>query len=298
LTLRNFLDVFNLPLEAIYKRGSWTRLCVDAGKHASFECTYEKVIVNGINNKWLSTRSSSYFKFILKLCENQFVVKPLHLSKEEQTMLLMVHYDFWSPNYSYTDLESSIAALGENKYLVDEMKEVLRLLLDTVDFVELTPSISIAQPLKIHGRYTRDQILVGFGLHTFEKASPSFGLGVVENKALNTELLFIDLEKSEEDYSPTTRYLDYVVDRNHVHWQSQNQTRSDSGKGLSYLNHKRIGKTILLFVRESRENEHGNTVGYVFLGEANFQKSEGSKPINILWQVEEPIPPYFLKGQG
>jgi hypothetical protein len=39
-------------------------------------------------------------------------------------------------------------------------------------------------------------------------------------------------------------------------------------------------------------------MSYVFLGEANFIKSSGSKPMNIEWQLNEPMPAYIWKESG
>lgn len=121
---------------------------------------------------------------------------------------------------------------------------------------------------------------------------------MAENKALNTELLFIDLQKSEEDYSPTTLYDDYAINDVLFHWQSQNKTRADSGKGLSYINQETLNKNILLFVRESKRDEWGNTLGYVFLGDARFVKHEGEKPMSITWELREPIPSYLWNASA
>ena len=119
--------------------------------------------------------------------------------------------------------------------------------------------------------------------------------GVVENVELNTELLFINLIKSAEDFSPTTMYDDYAISGTLFHWQSQNKSRPDIGKGLSYIKHKENDKKILLFVREKASDENGNTLGYVFIGEANFRETEGSKPMSIKWELNEPIPNYLWK---
>ncbi len=81
---------------------------------------------------------------------------------------------------------------------------------------------------------------------------------------LNTELLFINLIKSEENFSPTTMYDDYAINETLFHWQSQNSARPDTGKGLSYIQQKENKKIILLFVREKASDEYGNTMGYVF----------------------------------
>src|SRR5690606_32005729 len=101
------------------------------------------------------------------------------------------------------------------------------------------------------------------------------------NKILNAEALFINLKKSEEDFSPTTMYDDYAINETLFHWQSQNNVAPESDRGKSYIYQTKLGKTILLFVRESKENEHGFTRGSVFLGKATFVSSEGSKPMSI-----------------
>ncbi|MFB1003524.1 MAG: DUF3427 domain-containing protein [Bacteroidia bacterium] len=99
--------------------------------------------------------------------------------------------------------------------------------------------------------------------------------------------------KSEENFSPTTMYDDYAISETLFHWQSQNKTRNDSGKGLTYIHHKKNEKNILLFVREKAKNEFSNTNGYVFLGLGNLKGHYGSKPMNIEWQLNEPIPAYL-----
>src|SRR5690606_4535643 len=139
-----------------------------------------------------------------------------------------------------------------------------------VDFKEIALELPYKQPLKLHSRYTRDQILAAFQFSSFEKRS-SNREGTAENKDLNTEILFINLIKSEENFSPTTMYDDYAVNKLLFHWQTQNSARPDLGKGLSYVNHKKTEKRILLFVREKAKNEYGKSMGYVFIGEGEFR---------------------------
>ena len=118
-------------------------------------------------------------------------------------------------------------------------------------------------------------------------------MAFIEN--INSELLFVDLLKSEEDYSPTTMYDDYAISESLFHWQSHNAYGPETTKGLSYIHHEKENKTILLFVREKANNENGNTMGYVFIGEAIFQETEGSKPMSVKWELCEPIPNYLWK---
>jgi hypothetical protein len=209
-------------------------------------------------------------------------------------MLLMLYYDIWQNHGLFKSLEESIKAIGNNKVLVKEIVEVLEILIDKVDFKEIEIQLPYNQPLKLHARYTRDQILAAFALSTFDRKSPSRE-GVAENVDLNTELLFINLIKSEENFSPTTMYDDYAISETLFHWQSQNSSRPDKGKGLSYIKHQENDKKILLFIREKANDEKGNTMGYVFIGEGNFKENEGEKPMNIKWELNEPMPNYLWK---
>ena len=295
LTLGNFMELNHISIEMIYsKKETWSRLCQKAGVIENFDNAIEKQIYSSISNKWLSTNSTSYFNFILKIAKQGFDISLNDFDENGKTMLLMLYYDIWQSHGLFKSLEESIRAIGKNKILVTEIIEVLEILIDRVDFKEIDIELPYNQPLKLHARYTRDQILSAFRLSTFDRKSPSRE-GVAENVDLNTELLFINLIKSEENFSPTTMYDDYAISETIFHWQSQNSSRPDIGKGLSYVKHLENDKKILLFVREKAKDEKGNTMGYVFIGEGNFKENEGEKPMNIKWELNEPIPNYLWK---
>lgn len=294
LTIGNFSKFYNIPLQSIYKRDSWKRLCQLAGKIDEFDSENEKAIVSAISNKWLSTNSLSYFSFILKIAKLDFNIKISEFNSNEKTMLLMLHYDVWQKEAGFDSLEKSIKSIGTNSVLIEEIKEVLEVLIENIDFKELPIKLPYEQPLKLHSRYTRDQILAAFKLSSFEKKS-SNREGTAENKNLNTEILFINLVKSEENFSPTTMYDDYAINELLFHWQTQNSARPDLGKGLSYIKHKENEKRILLFVREKAKNQFGKSLGYVFIGEGNLKDFKGSKPMSINWELSEPLPNYLWK---
>ena len=294
LTLNNFIELNHISIETIYKKDSWSRLCQRAGLIDDFETTNEKQIYSAISNKWLSTNSTSYFNFILKIAKQGFNINIDDFDENGKTMLLMLHYDVWQSAAGFNSLEKSIKAINNNKVLVKEIIEVLEILIDKVDFKEIDIDLPYNQPLKLHARYTRDQILVAFGKSTFDKIYTSME-GIVENVNLNTEILFINLIKSEENFSPTTMYDDYAISETLFHWQSQNSSRPDIGKGLSYIKHQENDKKILLFIREKARDENKKTLGYVFIGEGNFKENEGEKPMNIKWELNEPMPNYLWK---
>lgn len=209
----------------------------------------------------------------------------------------MLHYDVWQDAGRFSDISESIKAIGQNEVLVSEIKEVLELLIRRIDFVEKDIDMGYTMPLKVHGRYIRDQILSAFEFYSFDK-KPSSREGVQDLKDKNTELLFITLNKSEKDYSPTTQYDDFALSDTLFHWQTQNVTRPDKGKGKSYIMHRELKKKILLFVREANKDQYGNTMGFVFLGEGNIKEHEGAKPMNIKWELKDAMPPYIWKDSA
>ncbi|MFH6998188.1 DUF3427 domain-containing protein [Flavobacterium sp. FlaQc-57] len=294
LTLNNFIELYHIPIETIYKKDSWSRLCQRAGITDDFENINEKQIYSAISNKWLSTNSTSYFNFILTIAKQGFNIRIDDFDENQKTMLLMLHYDVWQNAGGFDSLEKSIIQIGKNKTLVNEIIEVLEILIDKIGFKEIDIQLPYEQPLKLHARYTRDQILAAFRLSTFDKKS-SNREGAAENKSLNTEILFINLIKSEENFSPTTMYEDYAISETLFHWQSHNAYGPETSKGVSYIKHIESNKKILLFIREKGKDENGNTLGYVFIGEGIFKETEGSKPMNIKWELNEPMPNYLWK---
>jgi hypothetical protein len=51
---------------------------------------------------------------------------------------------------------------------------------------------------------------------------------------------------------------------------------------------------VLLFVREFRTDMAG-AAPYTFLGTVNYVKHHGSRPMNITWKLDKPIPAKYLK---
>src|SRR5690606_10050328 len=87
LNLKNFTSFYEIPLQMIYKRGGWKRLCHEAGKLEAFSAACETEIIRAISNKWLSCNSSSYFRFVLNLAKNDFHVMCSAITPQELQML-------------------------------------------------------------------------------------------------------------------------------------------------------------------------------------------------------------------
>ncbi len=293
LNLKNFINFTNIPLEFIYKYETWSRLCQLASEKKEFSCNNEKEIRNAIYRKWLNCNSYSYLNFILQLAKDNFNLRETY-TESERLMLNMLYYDLWSVKEAHGNLNLAIRKISESSELVGEIVELLEILIDRIAHKEEVIDLPYQQPLMVHSRYTREQILAAFGESNFAKKSSSRE-GVLNINSKNTEILFTTLEKNEDLYSPTTMYQDYAVSDHIFHWQSQNASREDRGVGLSYIEQKTNKKSILLFVREKNNDEYKKTMSFVFLGKVNYVKHEGSKPMSIYWQLEKPIPSYLWK---
>lgn len=110
------------------------------------------------------------------------------------------------------------------------------------------------------------------------------------------DVFFVTLNKADKDYSPTTMYNDYSINESLFHWQSQSTTADNSPTGQRYIHHKERGSKALLFVREFKSDRvTGGAEAYTYLGTANYVKHQGSRPMNITWLLDRPIPAKFLK---
>jgi hypothetical protein len=165
-----------------------------------------------------------------------------------------------------------------------ELVELFGILEDRIDHVHAPLATHPEAPLQIHARYSRIEILAAFALGAGAAKVAAWQSGVYEAKAANAELLAFTLDKSSSGFSPTTRYRDYAISRNLIHWESQSSTRADSATGLRYRNHERDGRTILLFTRLRADDR-----AFWFLGPASYRGHLGERPMAITWELDHPL---------
>ena len=63
LTLTNFLQLHQIPLERFYKTFTWNSLLLEAGK-CTKKSRFENELKRAVYKKWLATDSFTYFSFI------------------------------------------------------------------------------------------------------------------------------------------------------------------------------------------------------------------------------------------
>ena len=159
-----------------------------------------------------------------------------------------------------------------------------------IDFIDQPVPLGFDCPLDLHCTYTRDQILIAMDYMTPKNVRE--GVKWLPDKQV--DVFFITLNKADKDYSPTTMYNDYSINERLFHWQSQSTTSDTASTGQRYINHRQRGSKVVLFVREFKQDSIG-AAPYTCLGTAAYVKHTGSKPMNITWHLDQPIPAKYLR---
>ena len=218
---------------------------------------------------------------------------------DNQQYLIMLYNDLFktAPNFtSYSELKIQLLLIFKESEIREEVIEFINYRLEQLVCIEKPIKLNTPSVLKLHGRYTRNQILSGLNQNTLTKKFSSRE-GVYRIKSLNTELLFVTLYKDDGIFNASTMYHDYFINERLFHWQSQNITSPESASGKSYINQQKNKMEILLFVRESIHDENGQRMAFIFCGKLNYLKHEGRKPMNVLWELENE-PPALLLQEG
>ena len=75
-----------------------------------------------------------------------------------------------------------------------------------------------------------------------------------------------------------------------IQWISQPKTAHTSSVGKMFINHKKLGYNVHIFIRKFAFMDSNKTNPFIYFGKADYHKSSGDKPIRILWKLEKRIP--------
>ncbi|NDA78119.1 MAG: DUF3427 domain-containing protein, partial [Actinobacteria bacterium] len=181
-------------------------------------------------------------------------------------------------------LQEGLDYVRSHPQVVAELRELFSVLAERITHVVLSVSEVSDVPLRVHARYTRLEILSAFGHGEGARAS-TWQTGVMWLPDSNSDVFAFTLDKSKGNFSPNTRYRDYAISRDLIHWESQSVTRADSTTGLRYINHEKFDSEIQLFAR-LRTNERA----FWYLGPATYVSHEGECPMAIKWRLQYPLP--------
>ena len=294
LTLANFLDYYHLDPRAIYKFSSFSRICARADAIEDFSEPLEDILTKAFA-KLAVADSRRWISFLLDVLPRLDNLDFAALPDAEKRMMQMFYVTVWGKAVEDWDDEevlSNLYALSDSTVLLGELLELLRYRFEQIDFIDEPVELGFDCPLDLHCTYTRDQLLVA--LDFMKPSTVREGVKWLPEK--NIDVFFVTLNKADKDYSPTTMYNDYSINESLFHWQSQSTTAENSPTGQRYIHHKERGSKVLLFVREFKSDRMtGGAEAYTYLGTASYVKHEGSRPMNITWQLDRPIPAKFLK---
>jgi hypothetical protein len=180
-------------------------------------------------------------------------------------------------------LDDAASLLWQHPQVLLELDQLMEVLAERIDHVQRPLSTHPDVPILVHARYTRREILAAFsdgaGLKTREWREGTRWLADE-----NIDLLAITLDKSCGHFSPTTRYRDYAINRELLHWESQSTTRTDSETGKRYREHEERGSTVVPFVRMTTDDR-----AFWLLGSATYVSHQGERPMAITWKLAEPL---------
>jgi hypothetical protein len=136
--------------------------------------------------------------------------------------------------------------------------------------------------------YSRQEVVAALGFAEGVKPKVTQG-GILWVPRAASDVFFVDLHKAERDYSPTTMYRDYAINRELFHWESQSRQTPNQPTVQRYINHRATGSDVLLFVRERRNFELG-TQPFTFLGPVEYVDHRGERPVAFTWRLPVPMP--------
>lgn len=286
-----FLHESGLELADVLRQGqrSWTQLRRDAGLPTRDGATQELKLLKRIRALAHVDDPARTLGYRSMLGDE--VTPYAAMSAAEQRLARMLFFSLWPDGGGHASYDEGLRSLREEAAVRDELRSVVDLSFDAARHPTSTLTGDLAAvPLRVHGRYQREEILTALDYSSLVRKPTSMMQGVAYAETFNADILFVTLKKSLTDYSPTTMYRDYPVSSTLFHWESQSTTALDSPTGRRYVTGS---SNVLLFVREEHQNDFG-TAPYIFLGPCQFVSQEGERPIAITWRLDHPMPAEFF----
>jgi superfamily II DNA or RNA helicase len=283
VTLAQYLDETGLDVADMYAGNrSWSDLREEAGVPVAaagpHEATFRRAIgrLQHIDDQ---QRLGAYRELLNRAAPP--VVE--ELSDLDRRLVRMLAVGLGSAAIGREDtLQSAADLMWAHPQVVAELRELVELSRRQIDHLHAVVHADL--PLQIHARYTRIEILAALAEgHTAR--TPPWREGVYLAKSARADLLAFTLDKTSGDFSPTTRYRDYAISRELIHWESQSGTRAESSTGRRYRTHAAMGQSILLFARARADDR-----AFWFLGPATYVTHEGERPMAVTWRLHTPLP--------
>ncbi len=284
-TLGQFLDDSGLELGDVYTgQKSWSDLCADAGAELRPPGPHEQTLRRACGRLLHvddAERIATYRRILA--CDTPPDLDGSSARDRRSVRMLIGSLTDQAVDKT-TPLDDGCRLAWQHPQVRAEALELLDVLESRVDHVHAPLGSHPEVPLEVHARYTRVEILAAFGVGSSAKVQP-WQTGVLWEENAKADLLAFTLDKTRGGFSPTTRYRDYAISRELIHWESQGATRADGETGRRYQRHVSLGTSILLFARL-----HTDDRAFWFLGPATYVRHESERPMAIIWKLARPLP--------
>jgi superfamily II DNA or RNA helicase/HKD family nuclease len=280
------LEYLDTSLDELLKRGLWSQLLAESGLRPPPEDPDQERLAKGLH-RLSHIDDANQIRRLLSYLERSS--QGDQAAEEDQRLVEMLQVTLWADQSLGWKVEEAGVRLRQNPAAVADLQAILQYRLAHAPANHVGRVQDLAGPLTIHSQYTRDEILVGLG-HWSLARRPDQREGVLHLSQAKVDAFFITLQKTEEDYSPTTMYEDYLISHELFHWQSQSVTSAESPTGQRYIRHRELGYTPLLFVRERKQLPSRLAAPYVFLGPCEYVSHQGSRPMSIVWRLRYAVP--------
>lgn len=297
-TLTQFLDNNGQDIRIVYVGNRcWTSLKRAAGRISYSDDAVTRRLEKGMGNL-IHHNTVSYLHFVSDFMSGS----KRYLNKDCLPYATMLYYNLYQERIDKTELKGmgvyeALNLLHDDRYryFKQEAMEIVSYLLAHLEITTTPLGSEILPGIELYGCYTREEIFTLVGRQTEEKRMSGSVSGLFNLPEYNATLLFVTLNKSDKDFSPSTQYDDYVINEDYFHWQSKNTDSHYNRGGRIYTEQPQRHNKIILFVREEKKDGFGNTCSFHFFGLVDYVSSHGDFPMNIIWRLEKPVMPRYLK---
>ena len=226
---------------------------------------------------------------------------PEGASKREQKFLQLFYYTVWMNGVekvnkvygtAFLNILEAVASLGKMEWFVDELRFMVSLRLSQLSQTTQWLRVDDEAEIELYGCYSADEVHL-----LLENTLGRFLVfGTQYNMARKFAMVFVTINKSDKEYSPSTLYEDYAISPMQFHWQSMNKVRRSSEEGRRISEQRTNGWKYLLFVRDAKQDEYGITNAYYCLGFMDYESSHGECPMNVVWKMQRSIPGFILES--
>lgn len=290
VSMQSFLAESGLELEDIYQANkSWTDLRVDAGIDVAPMGPQEELLRRAVG-RLLHVDDRERLAFGHRVLTDG-LPDPGLLAERERRLLRMLVVSLVDQGIDKdpalgkdSGLREAASLLAQHPAVMAETAELFDLLDERVDHLHPAVGLAAEIPLQVHARYSRLEIQSALGDGPAARP-PTWREGVRWLEDVPADVFVFTLDKTDSGFSPTTRYRDYAISRDLIHWESQSGTRADSPTGRRYREHAERGSKVLLFARLNRSER-----AFWFLGPAEYVSHESEQPMQVTWRLDTPLP--------